>query len=195
MRSWNHVEFVLMTMFDSCSQFTNEELKPLGIPAMSSGRYSFAIYQWGVETSPPPWVSWRTPSSQFTNEELKLCLIRSHDIVQYGFAIYQWGVETRKIFKAIWTTWPGSQFTNEELKLYLQIRLFSIYRSSQFTNEELKLSTFCKICRSLFLFAIYQWGVETRNSWNTYYSRCFGSQFTNEELKHKRTLPLIPKFK
>ena len=95
MRSWNFGVILDSSSLKRCSQFTNEELKPV---SKSSALFTF------------PWVrnlpmrSWNKEQrkkllslnfcSQFTNEELKLGLQVWSRASKKRFAIYQWGVET-----------------------------------------------------------------------------------------------------
>ena len=101
--------------------------------------FSFAIYQWGVETLQK--------------------VFKKNNI--FWFAIYQWGVETTSYALSQFFFKSRSQFTNEELKRTIKtygispiwVRnlpmrswnwfdfffLHSFHPRSQFTNEELKL--------------------------------------------------------
>ena len=122
--------------------------------------------------------------SQFTNEELKLLSITKGNL---GGLSSQFTNEELKRHTWSWSKifCKSSQFTNEELKHYIHHRCLWFYGCSQFTNEELKPERKEKKKKIFYLFAIYQWGVETLifvPAINFLKSR---SQFTNEELKQK----------
>ena len=57
-----------------------------------------------------------------------------------------------------------SQFTNEELKQRIISFSLQLTTGSQFTNEELKHDVIFFKFFFYYMFAIYQWGVETRHS-------------------------------